>query len=317
MLGVDAGGTKVTVGPVDAQGRLLAEPLTQPSQTRDAASFLAGLTATLTAALARFEMPIGGVGMACAGTVDPVRGVVVTSPNLPLVEVPLRDLLEKALGMKVVLENDANAAVLAEATAGIAAGLRHVVMLTLGTGVGGGLYLDGRLYRGVGGGAGELGHAIVLVDGELCRCGSRGCLEMYASGNALARAGARRAASPELDPRGDLAALQRRGELDGASVARLAGEGHPGAAAAVEEVARWLGMGLVGLTNSFNPEMIVIGGGASALGEMLLRPAREVVRELALSPNKDQVQIATGALGNSAGLVGGALVAWEKFGPQG
>ncbi len=317
MLGVDAGGTKVTVGPVDARGRMLAEPITEPSETRDVASFVEGLISTLKRGEAEFGIPLGGVGMACAGTVDPVQGIVVTSPNLPLERVPLREILEQALDMRVVLENDANAAVLAEVTAGVAAGLRHVVMLTLGTGVGGGMYLGGRLYRGVGGGAAELGHTIVLVDGELCHCGSRGCLEMYASGNALARAGMRRAASADLDPQSVLAELRSRGELDGAQVARLAQEGYPGAVAAVDEVARWLGMGLVNLTNTFNPEMIVVGGGVSALGELLLRPARELVRELALSPNKDQVRVAAAALGNSAGLVGGGLVAWEKLQPAG
>ena len=317
MLGVDAGGTKVIAAPVDAKGRVLAEPITDPSQTRDSDSFVKGLISTLKRARAEFAIPLGGVGMACAGTVDPVQGIVVTSPNLPLERVPLREILEQALDMPVVLENDANAAVLAEATAGVAHGLKHVVMLTLGTGVGGGMYLGGRLYRGAGGGAAELGHTIVLVDGELCRCGSRGCLEMYASGKALARAGVRRAGSVDLDPRGALAELHSRGELDGAQVARLAREGYPGAMAAVDEVARWLGVGLVNLTNTFNPEMIVVGGGVSALGELLLRPARELVREIALPPNKDQVRVAAAALGNTAGLVGGGLVAWEKLEPAG
>ena len=327
MLGVDAGGTKVTAGPVDVSGRMLAEPITEPSQTRDTASFVDGLIGTLRRAIREFGvaeggvgpggLTLGGLGMACAGTVDPVDGMVVASPNLPLHRVPLRDMLEKALGMPVVLENDANAAVLAEATTGVAAGLRHVVMLALGTGIGGGIYLDGRLYRGVGGGAGELGHMIVLADGEPCRCGSRGCLEMYASGKALGRAGARRAASADLDPLGVLADLSARGELDGAHVGKLATEGYPGAVAAVDEVARWLGVALVNLTNTFNPEMIVVGGAVSALGEMLLRPAREVLRELAMLPNKDQVRVAIASLGNSAGLVGGGLVAWQTLRPAG
>jgi glucokinase len=158
---------------------------------------------------------------------------------------------------------------------------------------------------------------IVLADGEPCRCGSRGCLEMYASGKALGRAGARRAASADLDPLGVLADLSARGELDGAQVGKLATEGYPGAVAAVDEVARWLGVALVNLTNTFNPEMIVVGGAVSALGEMLLRPAREVLRELAMLPNRDQVRVATASLGNSAGLVGGGLVAWQTLRPAG
>jgi len=318
ILGVDVGGTKVAAGPVDRGGGLLAPPLVESSRTTDTASFLAGLEATLRRALAEF----GGfgpraIGLACAGTVDGARGVVVTSPHLPLREVPLAGILREVLGVPVILENDANAAVLGEAVAGAAAGLRHVVMLTLGTGVGGGLFLDGRLFRGVGGGAGELGHSIVQADGELCLCGARGCLEMYASGPALARYAAARAGDPTLDPGGALLGLREEGNLTGGAVARLARDGHPGALEAARELAGWLGIGLVSVTNVFNPEMIVVGGGVGELGELLLEPAREVVRRMAITPNRDQVRISPAVLGNRAGLVGGGLAAWEVLEGEG
>ena len=149
----------------------------------------------------------------------------------------------RALGLPVVLENDVNAAVRAEATLGAAAGLRHVVMLTLGTGVGGGLWLDGRVYRGANGGAGELGHIIVRAGGLPCPCGSHGCLEVYTSGRALVRYAAARAGDPEADPSGELTALQEQGRLTGGAVTRLALAGDKAALDAVNELARWLGVG--------------------------------------------------------------------------
>jgi glucokinase len=312
VLGVDVGGTKVAMGPVDRDGTELAPTLVEPTCTEDQASFLAGLEASLRRALdvfARFEPR--AFGLACAGTIDSERGVVVASPNLPLEEAPVASALEKALGLPVVLENDVNAAVRAEATIGAAAGLRDVVMLTLGTGVGGGLWLDGRIYRGANGGAAELGHTIVRAGGLTCLCGSRGCLEMYASGRALARYAAARAGDPNADLSGELTALQEQGRLTGGAVSRLALAGDKAALDAVSELARWLGIGLVSVTNAFDPEMIVVGGGVGALGELLLTPARETVRKLAMAPGRDSVRIAGARLGNRAGFVGGGLTAWQ------
>ena len=315
VLGIDVGGTKVAVGPVGSDGTELAPTLVEPTCAEDQASFLAGLEASLRralAAFARFEPK--AFGLACAGTIDSERGVVVASPHLPLANAPLAFALEKALGLPVVLENDVNAAVRAEATIGVAAGLRDVVMLTLGTGVGGGLWLDGHVYRGANGGAAELGHTIVRAGGLPCPCGSRGCLEMYASGRALVRYAAARAGDPKTDPSGELTALQEQGRLTGGSVTRLAAAGDKAALDAVNELARWLGVGLVNVTNAFDPEMIVVGGGVGALGELLLCPAREVVRKLAIPPGRDSVRVAGARLGNRAGLVGGALNAWQELG---
>jgi glucokinase len=231
-----------------------------------------------------------------------------------LAEVPLASLLEKALGLPVVIENDVNAAVEAEATVGVATGLRDVVMLTLGTGVGGGLWLDGRVYRGANGGAAELGHMIVRAGGLPCPCGSHGCLEAYASGRALVRYAAARAGDAGTDPSGELTALQEKGKLTGGAVTRLAQAGDKAALEAVQELARWLGVGLVNVTNAFDPEMIVVGGGVGDLGELLLAPARDVVRRLAFSPGRDRVRVECALLGNRAGLTGGALTAWRTLG---
>jgi glucokinase len=318
VLGVDLGGTKIAVGPVDREGVQLASPITALTQSTDATSLLAGLGSTLRRALSEFEcFAPGAVGLACAGTVDGERGEVITSPHLPLRDAPLAAMLQVAVGVPVVIENDGNAAVLGEVAAGAAIGLRHVVMLTLGTGVGSGLFLDGRLYRGANGAAGEIGHMVVQAGGLACRCGQRGCLEMYASGPALARYAGARARDPERDPDGALLALRETGELHGAAVTHLAREGHPGALEAVKQLADWLGIGMANITNTFDPEMIVVGGGVSDLGEMLLGPARESVRKNAMPPGHDRVRIEVAKLGNRAGLVGGALVAWQAFGSAG
>lgn len=314
VLGVDIGGTKIAAGPVNRAGGQLASPLITLSRATDLEAFLFGLEQALQQALQQFrDFAPAALGIACAGTVDYSRGVVVVSPNLPLLDFPLVEVLEEKLDIPVFLENDANAALLGEAVAGAAVGMRHVVMLTLGTGVGGALLLDGRLYRGASGAAGELGHMPVVRGGLVCRCGGRGCLEMYASGPALVRYAAAFLRDSEKDPGGELLSLYEQGRLTGGAVARLAREGHRGAAEAVEQLGEWLGIGLVGVTNIFEPQMIVIGGGVGELGEMLLRPARAYLARHALPPGRDRVQVISARLGNAAGLVGGALVAWEEL----
>lgn len=313
VLGVDVGGTKIAVAPVDRAGAKLAHPIVAPSRTEDLDSFLEGLEEVLRRAVADFEgfTPVA-IGIACAGTVDSASGEVIASPNLPLVRTPLGPILQERLKVPVMLENDANAAVLGEAVAGVAVGVRHVVMLTLGTGIGGGLFLDGKLYRGAEGAAGELGHMVVQKGGLPCRCGGRGCLEMYASGSALARHAAARAGRPQWDADGALQALHERGELTGGAATRLARAGHAGALDAVRELSDWLGAGLVSITNAFDPRMIVVGGGVSDLGELLLGPARELVRATAMPPGRDRVEIVPARLGNEAGFIGAALAAWQS-----
>ncbi len=318
VLGLDVGGTKVAVGPVDPGGTRLAAPLVESTRAKSRDAFLSGLQATLRHALVEFAaFRPQAVGVACAGTIDADRGVVVASPNLPLQEVPLGAILENALHLPVFLENDVNAAVRGEVAGGAAAGLRHVVMLTLGTGVGGGLWLDGKVYRGAGGGAGELGHMVVRAGGLPCPCGSHGCLEMYASGRALVRYAAARAGKAAVDPAGSLAKLEEEGKLTGGAVTRLARAGYPGALEAVDELARWLGVGLVNISNAFDPEMIVVGGGVGELRELLLEPAGKVMRKYAMAPGRERVKIAAAELGNHAGLVGGALAAWDRLAGRG
>ncbi len=335
MLGIDIGGTKVAVGSVTKDGTVQGEIMEFPRPEAPREKFVEALLEQLREARSRIEDDILGVGVGCAGTIDWHERRVVESPNLPLEDEPLGERIAKALRLPVVLDNDANTATLAEVRVGAAKGKSHVVMLTLGTGVGGGIVLEGRLYRGATGSAGELGHTIVKGDHDVCLCGRRGCLEQYASGSALERyarqivdhgrltnAAAAEAAgeaqdsapSPADAPEDyakrlrELAAADR---LNGKHVGELALEGDLAARDAVAEVAYWLGAGLANLANIFNPDMIVIGGGLSSLGDLLLEPARKLMEAYAIRPNGTVAQVAAAQLGNEAGVVGAALVAWE------
>jgi glucokinase len=325
MLGVDIGGTKMAVAPVDEAGRIVGVPLVRPSRTESTEHFLDGLVQVVRDALAASaaaRLDVVGVGLGCAGMVDWTRGIVVASPHLPLHDTPVRSRVATAIGLPTTLDNDANVAALAETRVGAAKGLRHVVMLTLGTGVGGGLVLGGRVYRGATGAAAELGHMRVASDGEPCNCGSRGCLEAYASGRALERVARRLVQPPAGSGAGEdrreegyasgLASLDALGRLTGEAVGVLALQGDAAAGDAVREVAEWLGVGVTSLANVFNPEMIVVGGGLVTLGDLLLGPARAALARCGLSPNREVARVEPAALGNDAGLVGAALVAWER-----
>jgi glucokinase len=323
MLGVDIGGTKVAVGAVTRKGEVRGEVQFAPTDTSSAQDFVRSLVEVLRQARDGVDGDLQGVGLGCAGTIDWERGIVVESPNLPVKNEPLRDKVAEALSLPTVLDNDANVAALAEARVGAARGLEHVIMLTLGTGVGGGIVLNGRLYRGVNGSAGELGHTIVMGGDDPCQCGRRGCLEVYASGTALERVARRLAA--QADAGGDgtgasngygraLNELRERGQLEGEEVGRLALEGDQAARDAVAEVARWVGVGLANFANIFNPQMIVVGGGLGNLGELILSPARELMRQMAIAPNGETAQVKPAQLGPEAGVVGAALVAWEELG---
>jgi glucokinase len=335
VLGVDIGGTKIAAAPIARDGRPVADVARTPSDVRDEGQFLAGLCADLLRAAdsARSAgLEVAAIGIGCAGTVARHTGTVVTSPNLPLRRVPVARIVGERLGLPVVLDNDANVAAFAEARVGAAAGLRHVVMLTLGTGVGGGLVLGGHVYRGGSGAAGELGHVLVAAGGEPCSCGARGCLEAYASGTALEKTAAHLAESggvlaqvpgwesishlaPDLgaavDVRG-LVDLVAGGRLTGETIGVLAASGDPGAGLAVAIVGVWLGVGAANLANIFEPEAIVVGGGLSALGEPLLAPARRVLKAVALAPSRD-APLLMATLGSEAGVVGAGLMAWEEY----
>jgi glucokinase len=304
MLGVDIGGSKVAAGPVDSAGSFVGDPVVRPTVVRETEAFVEDLLVTIKKARRQGEAGgvVAGIGLACAGTVDQSAGVVVTSPHLPLTMFPLAARVAEATGLPVVLENDANAAVWAECHRGAASGLRHVIMLTLGSGVGGGMVLDGRLIRGAHGAAGELGHVLFEAHGETCRCGARGCLETFLSAKAVERIAFR------------TVGLFERGAFTGEALGPLARDGELSARTALNEFGYWLGVACANLANIFDPEMIVIGGGLGNLGELILEPARKVVAERTLPPARDQVQLVQAGLGGLSGMIGSGMLAWQELG---
>ena len=308
--GVDLGGTKIFTLVTLPDGReagsdnrlTLADLGPQAVIDR----IIDSVSASLAAAGAT-AADLAAVGVAAPGTVDRGRGVVRDSPNLRGWDVvPLVQTIRNALGVPVALANDANAAALGEHIFGAGRGFRNMVFITVSSGVGGGIILHDRLYRGATGSAGEVGHMVVDEDGPACGCGHRGCLEALASGTAIA---ARAAA---LAAEGASPALARLAgdpsSLTAVDVERAAVDGDPVARRVIEEAGRYLGLGLVNLVHVFNPHGIVIGGGVSRMGDLILEPAREVVRERCFPLSQEGLQIVAGTLGDRAGALG-AIVA--------
>jgi glucokinase len=328
VIGVDIGGTKIAAallrgGLPGSASDTPAVPETPEILDRftvftDAGSTQACLDGLVTciADLEHGSGRVEGIGVGVASMVDFAAGRIVESVNLPLADVPLRNLLERRFGVPVVIDNDATAAAIGEHAFGAGAGTREMLMLTLGTGVGGGIICGGRPYRGVSGAAAELGHIIIDMNGPKCpaNCPNHGCLEAYVAGPAMAAAAA---AAAEAEPTSALGrALSAGHAIDSRLLASLGREGDAGAVAVLARLGEYLGVGLVTLVNIFNPEAIVIGGGAAAAGELLLGPARAVLLTRGSRPARDQVRIVPAALGPDAGFIGAAALALIELFPD-
>ncbi len=310
VVGVDIGGTKVLAGVVDADGHVLRRVRKQTphrSKSPDVVEdTIAEAVLELTAA-----HPVGAVGVGAAGFVDASGSTVRFSPHLSWRDEPLRDALATRLGVPVLLDNDANATAWAEFRFGAGRGHRQLLCVTLGTGIGGALVVDGSLFRGANGMAGEFGHMQLVQAGRRCECGNRGCWEQYTSGHALVREARELVASQS--PAAHL--LRERVGDDPDRVTRqvVTDAARAGDAAAVEllgELGGWLGTGLAGLTAAFDPEVIIVGGGTSQAGDLLLEPARAVLRRtLAGRGFRPEPAIVPAALGVDAGFVGAADLA--------
>jgi glucokinase len=305
-IGVDLGGTKMLVGVV-ADGPEVLVRSEAPSVGLTSDELLDTLESKLRECL-EAHPAVGAIGLGIPCTIDRKRGFAISAVNLPLVDVPIRDLMTERLGLPVEIDNDGNVAALAEHLWGASRGTRHSVLLTIGTGIGGGLILDGKVYRGATGAAAELGHIVIDEDGPPCQgnCPNRGCVEALASGTALGREA--RAAAEE-HPDSALGHLLAEGvPVDGraATVAALAGD--EVARGAVALIGRRLGVALSSIANIFEPEVIVVGGGAMAAGELLLGPAREEMRTRALPP-MNRTRVVPAALGPQAGMIGAAAMA--------
>ena len=309
-IGVDMGGTKLLAGAVDEglgvhhrtqrtvagldQATVIEIAVDAVNEARDAAGG---------------EVVAVGFGIPC--TFDFRTGIAVQAVNLNLASVPFADIMAERLDLPVFVDNDGNVAAIAEHRAGAAKGASEVVLLTLGTGIGGGLILRGQPYRGAIGAAAELGHVVIDLDGPPCQgnCPNRGCLESLASGTALAREALRIASERQESALGQ--ALARGREMVGPLVTELAHDGDEAALEVLTLIGSRLGVGLANYVNIFNPQVIVIGGGVIAAGELLLEPARREVARRALQPGRDQVKIVAAHFGVEAGMIGAAAIAFD------
>ncbi len=311
VLGIDIGGTNLVVGSVAEDGsRLLAaasEPTHAEAGAKDVLERLVGLAERAIVATKR-EAPdaeILGVGVGAPGPLDTKRGIVLLTPNLGWVNLPLRQIIHDRLNIRAALDNDANCAVLGEWWVGAARGARQAIGITIGTGIGGGLILDGKLYHGASDVAGEIGHTTIDVEGRRCKCGNYGCLEAYASGPNIAlraveeiEAGAV-SRLPSL-VNGDLSLVTAQ------TVYQAAHDGDDLALEVVNDTARFLGVGIGNLLNVFNPEVVVVCGGVTMAGDHLFIPLRREVARRAFKPAVAACRIVPGELAGTAGVYGAA-----------
>lgn len=303
-IGIDIGGTSAKMALVDRHAKILARTST-PCDRRLPWRRLLGDIAAAAAELAE-KNGVCGVGVGCAGCIDVTKGIVHLSPNLPLWKnVPLKAFLERALGEPCVMDNDVNMMALAESRYGAARGALNVCCITVGTGVGGGLLFGGRLYRGQAMSAGELGHIQVEPEGVPCNCGNRGCLERYIGKDGLVRL----ALSAMRGKRSMLAQMK---EITPVAIADAARRGDGVAKSVWEKAGYYLGLGMVGIVNLLNPDVIVVGGGIGNAGNLLLDPARRTVRKRALPVPARHVRIVRAELGEDAGLIGAATEVFER-----
>jgi glucokinase len=313
VIGVDLGGTKLLAGTVDSKLEV-HHRVYRLARPDDAGAVIDQLVEAVQEAIEAAPGEVLAVGLGVPGLVDPATGVTLDSNHLPLHGVAVRDLVTERVGLPVVVDNDANAAMLVEWRCGEARGVDDAIMLTLGTGIGGGLIVEGRLVHGARGAAAELGHIIVDADGPPCpgNCPNHGCLEALVSGHAIGVEGLRVARS---DPSGALGqALAAGRDITGALVTELAHDGDPASRDVMTLMGERLGLGVVTLVNIFNPSVVVVGGGAIAAGELLLAPAREVVARRALPINRAGVRIVSARFGAESGMLGAACMAFDLAG---
>lgn len=302
-IGVDVGGSKIAAGVVDEEGRVL-EQMRNETPVTSAEAVEDGILRVVKDLRGRHE--VTAVGVAVPGFVDESRSRVRFTPNLPMRDRPIRDALASRTGLPVVVENDANAAAWGEYRFGGGRGVEDMVLITVGTGLGGGIVTGGRLLRGAWGAAAELGHVRVVPDGDPCGCGKRGCWEQYASGSALGKVGRRVVHS---DPRAYAWLIDMAGgdpaAVSGRMVSAAARAGNLMAVELIAELGYWLGAGIADVADVLDPAVVVIGGGMSEVGDLLLEPARKAFHQhLSAGAYRPHLSIVGAELGNTAGLIG-------------
>jgi glucokinase len=309
--GIDLGGTNIAAGLVDENGKVVTKGSAPTGRQRPYGEIIrdmAGLIYRLMDEACVELDDIGSIGIGSPGTPDNDKGILVYANNLPdFINVPLRAEMQKHLNLPIILDNDANCAALAESMAGAAKGARNSVTITLGTGVGSGVVIDGKVYSGFNYSASEMGHMVICAGGAMCTCGRRGCWEAYASATGLIEQ-TREAAvnNPEslingiID--GDLDRIDAKTAFDAAR------QNDPTGKQVVEKYIGYLAEGIVNLVNIFAPDVVVIGGGISKEGEFLLFPLRDIVKRYVYFKGEPQTDIRVAKLGNDAGIVGAAML---------
>jgi len=305
-IGVDLGGSKIAVGLVDEDNKIVSKAWTPTRAEAGAEGIVGDILMCVSNALTLYGADIrecAGIGVGSPGTCDVENGTVRNAHNLGWFGVPLCQMLSERTGLPAYVDNDANCAALGEVVAGAAVGCSSALMITLGTGVGGGLIINGKIYSGHRTLGGEFGHSCIMMGGELCSCGKRGCWEAYASATALIRQ-AERAAEAQPD-----SALNGLKPLDGEKIFAAAADGDEAATEVVDKYCEYVAVGIVNLINGIYPQTIIVGGGISAAGERLLDPVREYiannffVADRALMP-----ELVKAELGNDAGIIGAAAL---------
>jgi glucokinase len=309
-VGIDVGGTKINAFRVARDGEVLERrSVATPADDEEAT-----LTAMIDLARATVTDDVLAIGVGAAGMVDAADGVLRFAPNLAWRELPIAARMREALGLPCQLDNDANLAAYGEYRFGAGRGFRHMLLVAVGTGIGGGIISDGRLFRGANGFAAEIGHFVVEPGGPLCGCGNRGCWEQVAAGRAIDRLGREAAREHERS----ILRLLAEGDpekVTGALVTEAARQGDEPALRVLSEVGRRLGEGIGGLVNILDPQIVVVGGGAILAGDLLLDPARAAFLDAVQAPeHRPRVPIVAAQLGNDAGAVGAAVLALEELG---
>ena len=315
VLAIDLGGTKIIAAIISNQGRVITREyyltLAEEGPQLVIKRTLSAIDRLLSSR-GIDSSQLNSISIAAAGAIDFGKGLVTLSPNLPgWYDIPLRDLIKEKYRVNTFLINDASAAALGEHRFGAGKGVNNLILLTLGTGIGGGIIINGKLYSGPCGSAGEIGHMTIDVNGPRCSCGNIGCLEMLASGTAVAREAIKRIRQGERSSLTEIV----EGKIESITAEKVEVAAQGGDSLALEVIlkaANYLGVGMVNLVNIFNPEMIIVGGGMAKMGDLLLDPARQVVRERAFQLPAQAVRIVPAQLGDDAGVLGAAVFAFQQ-----
>jgi glucokinase len=315
VLAIDLGGTKIIAALVSHQGQVMAKEYYHTLAKEGPQSVINRIFSAIDHLLEGRNVALSqlhNISIAAAGAIDLERGVVTSSPNLPgWRDVPLRDMVSSKYEVKTCLINDASAGALGEYHFGVGKGVNNLIYLTVGTGIGGGIIINGRLYLGPNGSAGEIGHITIDVNGPRCSCGNIGCLETLASGTAMAREAIRRISRGERSTLTEM--MGDKIENITAKLVEMAAQGGDSLALEViSQAATYLGVGMVNLVNIFNPEMIIVGGGVMQMADLLLEPARQVVEERAFKLSAQAVRIVPSQLGDNAAVLGAAVFTYEQ-----